>query len=198
MTTEAATNYWRIQKEYPFPFTRRRRLYELNYLLPRIQAAGGSKLLDLGCGDGALLECLIRMTDYEKFYGYDVSRNLLRDIDPRVITAVYDIAGTDPLPCVDATIIAGVIQYIFESDKVVSLLARVTSPIIWIRSTCTLRDKAELVVTDEYASCYRTVTETHALISKHFQVTSVDRIYPDHLESAFGTKQFYFEARRNK
>ena len=52
------------------------------------------------------------------------------------------------------------------------------------------------VVKDGYASNYRTLAETLALLSRHYQVTAVDRIYPDELESAFGTKQFYFEARR--
>jgi hypothetical protein len=38
--------------------------------------------------------------------------------------------------------------------------------------------------------------ETHALLSRRYEVSAVDRIYPDELESAFGTKQFYFELRR--
>ena len=45
-------------------------------------------------------------------------------------------------------------------------------------------------------SYYRTVPKTHALLSSTFEVTAVDRVYPDELESSFGTKQFYFEARR--
>lgn len=199
MTTEIATAFWQAQDQYPFPFTRRRRLHELNFLVPRLFKAEGKRLLDLGCGDGSLLECLLRTTDFEEFYGYDVSANLLRSIDPRINTAVYDIAHPGPLPDVDATIIAGVIQYLFEDEQVTDLLARVTSPVVWIRSTCTLRSEDESVVNQEgYASKYRTVPNTHALIAAHFEVTSVDRAYPDELESAFGTKQFYFEARRRK
>lgn len=196
MTTETATAFWTSQAQYPFAFTRRRRLHELNYLVPRLERTGGRRLLDLGCGDGSLLECLLRLTDFEEFHGYDVSESLMRGIDPRVKTAVFDIARPGPLPEVDATIVAGVIQYVFDDEAVGALLARVTSPVIWLRSTCTLKAEAEPVVRDGYASKYRTVPGTHALLARHFEVTAVDRVYPDELESAFGTKQFYFEGRR--
>lgn len=196
MTTDTARSYWQSQTEYPFPFTRRRRIHELNYLVPRLARANGRSLLDLGCGDGSLLECLLRLTDYEEFHGYDVAENLLRDIDPRVRTAVYDIAQPGPLPEVDAAIVAGVIQYIFDDELVGALFERITAPVVWVRSTCSLGASAERVVRDGYASNYRTVPETWALLSRHHQVTAVDRIYPDEIESAFGTKQFYFEARR--
>ena len=126
----------------------------------------------------------------------DVAADLMRDIDPRVQTAVIDIASPAPLPEVDAVICAGVIQYVFEDAAVAALLARIRAPVIWIRSTCTLLPERENVERDGYASCYRTVPETHALISENHRVTGVDRVYPDEVESKFGTKQFYFEARR--
>lgn len=198
MSTQTAKTFWQSQTEYPFAFTRRRRIHELNYLVPRLAKVQGKRLLDLGCGDGSLLECLLRVTDFEEFHGYDVAADLLRDIDPRVHTAVYDIANPGPLPDVDAVIVAGVIQYVFDDAIVEALFARMTAPVVWIRSTCTLQQQAELVVKDGYASKYRTLQETLALLSPHYQVTAVDRIYPDELESAFGTKQFYFEARRLK
>ena len=47
MTTETATNFWQSQSAYPFPFTRRRRIHELNYLLPRLERLAGTSLLDL-------------------------------------------------------------------------------------------------------------------------------------------------------
>ena len=196
MTTETATSYWQSQKQYPFPFTRRRRIHELNYLVPRLARTQGKRLLDLGCGDGSLLECLLRLTDFEEFHGFDVAADLLRGIDPRVHTQVYDITRPGPLPAVDAVICAGVIQYVFDDETVAALFGRIEAPIVWIRSTCTLQAQRESVDRDGYASCYRTVPETFALIARRFDVTSVDRIYPDEIESAHGTKQFYFEARR--
>ena len=196
MTTETATAFWKSQSQYPFAFTRKRRIHELNYLVPRLARAGGKSLLDLGCGDGSLLECLLRLTDFEEFYGYDVSADLLRGIDPRVKTAVFDIMKPGPLPQVDAAIVAGVIQYVFDDAAIDALFASMTAPIVWVRSTCTLKDQAERVDRDGYASYYRTVPQTHALLSRCYEISAVDRVYPDELESAFGTKQFYFEARR--
>lgn len=196
MSTETASAYWKAQTTYPFAFTRRRRIHELNYLVPRLAKCGGRRLLDLGCGDGSLLECLLRLTDFEELYGVDVSAELMRGIDPRVKTAVFDIANPGELPEVDAVIVAGVIQYVFDDEAVAALFARLGAPIVWVRSTCTLGERRENVERDGYASSYRTVPETHALIARHFEVTAVDRVYPDELESAFGTKQFYFEARR--
>lgn len=196
MTTQTATTYWQSQAKYPFPFTRRRRIHELNYLVPRLERAGARRLLDLGCGDGSLLECLLRLTDITEFHGYDVAADLMRGIDPRVHTAVYDISHPRDLPIVDATIVAGVIQYIFDDGIVADLFARITSPIVWVRSTCSLKADSEHVVRDGYASYYRTLPQTHGLLARHFEVVAVDRAYPDELESAFGTKQFYFELRR--
>jgi SAM-dependent methyltransferase len=196
MTTETARAYWQAQQHYPFEFTRRRRIHELDYLVPRLHRVQGKRLLDLGCGDGSLLECLLRLTDFEEFHGYDVAAGLLANIDPRVHTRVYDITRPGPLPVVDATIIAGVIQYVFDDAVVDELLSRITSSVVWIRSTCTLQPAREEVVDGDYASCYRTVPETHELIARHFAVVSIDRVYPDEIESKFGTKQFYFEGRR--
>src|SRR5437763_1856567 len=51
MSTEASTAFWKSQTQYPFAFTRRRRIHELNYLVPRLEKTGGKRLLDLGCGD---------------------------------------------------------------------------------------------------------------------------------------------------
>jgi hypothetical protein len=196
MTTQTATAYWQSQSEYPFPFTRRRRIHELNYLLPRLERSGCKSLLDLGCGDGSLLECLLRLTDIEVMHGYDVSSSLMAGIDPRIRTAVFDIARPGELPAVDGTVIAGVIQYVFDDEIVADLLSRITSPVLWMRSTCSLKPEAERVTRDGYASYYRTLPQTYDLLARHFEVAAVDRAYPDVLESPFGTKQFYFEAKR--
>lgn len=196
MSTQAATAFWQAQEVYPFPFTKRRRLHELNYLVPRIHEQAPKSILDLGCGDGSLLEVLLRLTEVEKFYGYDIAQSLLTGIDDRVETAIYQLDQPGPLPQVDATIIASAIQYIFDDDTIERLLREITSDILWLRTSCTLQSEDETVQRDGYVSLYRTLPNTHALISRVFTVTAVDRVYPDAIESPFGTKQFYFEARR--
>lgn len=196
MSTQTASAYWQAQEVYPFPFTKKRRLHELNYLVPRILERDPRSLLDLGCGDGSLLEILLRITDVEKFYGFDIAETLLEKIDDRVETAVYYMDQPTPLPQVDVTIIGSSIQYIFDDDAVERLLREVTSDVVWIRSSCTLQAQDESIERDGYASLYRTVPNTFALISRVFKVSAVDRVYPDAIESPFGTKQFYFEAHR--
>jgi SAM-dependent methyltransferase len=196
MSTEIASRFWKEQQAYPFPFTNHRRIHELNYLVPRLKKVEGKRLLDLGCGHGALLECLVHLTDFEQFYGFDIAEDLLAGINPRVKTEVYDFTQPRPLPEVDVTIIAGVIQYIFSDEAVDRVLALTTSQVVYVRSTCTLKPEDEPVVRDGYASLYRTVSHTLALLGKHFEVSAVDRVYPDEIESPYGTRQFYFEARR--
>ena len=196
MSTEKAKAYWTGQGEYPFAFTRHRRIHELNYLVPKLRKIEGTRLLDLGCGDGALLECLVHLTGFEHFHGCDIAEDLLKKVRPDVHTFVYDLAAGGSLPEVDATIIAGVIQYVFDDEAVDRVLSEITSPVAFIRSTCTLKAEDEAVEKDGYASLYRTLPHTHALISRQFEIRAVDRVYPDEIESPFGTKQFYFEAWR--
>ena len=87
------------------------------------------------------------------------------------------------------------IQYVFDDESVAALFARSTRPSIWVRSTCTLtRQRENGVDRDGYASCYRTVPETHALIARHFDVTAVDRVYPDELESAYRHQTVLFRS----
>lgn len=198
MSTQTATSFWQAQEAYPFPFTKRRRIHELNYLVPRILERAPDSVLDLGCGDGSLLEILLRITEVEKFYGFDIAENLLKKIDDRVHTAVYQMDDPGPLPQVDATIIGSSIQYIFDDNAVERLLREVTSDIVWIRSSCTLESEDEPLERNGYASLYRTVPNTHALISRVFTVSAVDRVYPDAIESPYGTKQFYFQAHRRE
>ena len=160
-----------------------------------MEKAGGKSKLDLGCGDGSLLACLIRLTDFEEYYGLDVAQDLLKEVDPRVKTAVYDLLSPGPLPATDVTIVAGVIQYVFDDEAVRRALSLIHSPLVLVRSTCTLLPEDERVVRDDYGSLYRTLQHTLALLSEDFVVAAVDRVYPDEIESKFGTKQFYFEAR---
>jgi hypothetical protein len=44
----------------------------------------------------------------------------------------------------------------------------------------------------KYSSLYRTVPEMINIIKKHFKIIEINKIYPDEIESEFGTKQIAF------
>jgi len=196
---EIAKKFWESKKKYPkYDNIKQRRFYELNYLIPRLK---GNSLLDLGCGDGALLECLLRLTDL-KLYGYDLSENLLNNIDKKIETKIYDCYNPGPLPKTDITIFASVIVYLFDDKVVDKILSLIKSDTLFIRAPCTLKDKDELInsysekLEEQYAALYRTVPHLFELINRHFIIEDVTRVYPDEIESNFGTKQFYFKCVR--
>ena len=89
----------------------------------------------------------------------------MRAIDSRIRTFEFDISKPCELPKVDATIVAGVIQYVFDDDVVADMLERITSPIVWVRSTCSLDSQGEKVVRDGYASFYRMYRHSCAVIA---------------------------------
>lgn len=194
-----AKKFWEGQKEYPkYGTIKERRLHEINYIIPWVRHS--NSLLDLGCGDGALVNCLLELTDIEKFYAYDLSKNLMKN--SRVKTKVYDCYSDDPLPQVDTTIFAGVMPFIFEEDVLDRLLSRMDTRNLLVRTPCTMQQEDEYVNTyseklgENYASLYRTVDNVERILSKHFKVKRIDRVYPDEIESEFGTKQYYFVCQR--
>ena len=72
---------------------------------------------------------------------------------------------------------------------------------LFLRSPCTLKAEDEYVnvysdkLKSNYSSKYRTVSNMIKSLEKYFVIESIDRVYPDNIESEFDTKQFYFCAR---
>lgn len=200
---DTAQQFWESRKEYPpYPFIKERRLHELNYLVPKLKGMGS--VLDLGCGDGALIKCLHELTDVKEYYAYDYSASLLSKVpdslaDASIVKKQYDCYSGDPLPHTAVTIMGGLIQYIFDDEVVKEMLKQIKSRYVYVRSACTEKLHDEEVNTysealkENYASLYRTVENTQALLETRFDVVDVIRIYPDEIESKFGTKQYYFE-----
>lgn len=196
-----AKDFWTSKKTYPeYGTIKQRRLHELNYLVPKLK---GKTILDLGCGDGALANCLINLIDFEKFYAYDWSESLIENLNPQIIKQVYDCNNPQTLPKVDVIIFAGVVPFIFDDEKLLSLFNYFDANEIFIRAPCTEKNEREIVKTysehlkENYASVYRTVSELSKLINKKFNLLNVTRVYPDDIESNFGTKQYYFHALKN-
>lgn len=197
MSKETSNTFWKNKTKYPNydAFIKQRRLYEINYLLPRLK---GESLLDLGCGNGALLECLLHLTNL-KLYGYDLSENLLKNINPLIETKVYDCYNLEPLPKTDITVFASVIVYLFDDVIIDKVLSLINSNTLFLRAPCTLKDEDELINTfskqlqEKYSARYMIVPHVLNLLDKHFIVEDITRIFPDEIESKYGTKQFYFK-----
>lgn len=194
---ETAKKFWQDSVEYPeYGNIKERRLYELNYLVPRLK---GNSLLDLGCGDGALLNCLVHLTQFCCFYGYDLSENLLKRVNSSVKVKTYDCYNPEPLPDTDVTIMAGVLPFLFENETANTILGLIRSPVLFLRSPCALGGNSITVnkfssdLQRDYASLYRTLPEVMELVGNHFRIEAVDRIYPDDIESKYGTKQYYIK-----
>ncbi len=198
MSKETSLEFWKNTTEYPnFGNIKERRLYEINYLIPRLH---GESILDLGCGDGSLLNCLINLIDSNSFYGFDISKNMLNNLNKSIKKQVFDFYNykKSDLPTVSDVILAGSLQYVFDDNTILKLLADLKTKKVFIRSACTLTNERLVVnnfskiLNKNYSSIYRTVPEMIDLISKSFKIESIDRIYPDNIESKFETKQFYF------
>ena len=192
---DTAKRFWEGVIEYPMFGSKQRRLHEVAWLIPKLD--GVETLLDLGCGSGELLELLLRMTDIKKFYGRDLSANLLAKVDKRINTDTYDIYLGGQLPKVDAIILGGVLQYIFEDDIILKLLESLNCKKLFVRSAC---NSEELVINKfseemggEYSSRYMTLEYLLKLLSHSFAIVDVRRAYPDNIESKYGTKQWFIE-----
>lgn len=199
--TETAKEFWKNQKTYPkYGTIKQRRLYELNYLIPHLK--GVESILDIGCGDGAVIKCLQHLTDIEKYYACDIAEDLMKDIPAE--TFICDCTNPPDFPEVDFTMCAGVIPYIFEDNSVIDLLKSIKSKRVYIKAPCTLLPEDDLVNTfseklqAEYASRYRTVDSMKELIEQVFEIQEVVRAYPDDIESEFGTKQYIFLCSKQK
>jgi len=201
MSKSVAKEFWTTQTEYPeYGTIKQRRLHELQYLVPRLK---GETLLDLGGGDGALLNCLIELTDFNEYHGYDFAVHLIKNLHSKIQARNFNVYEDDlsTLPKVDNIICAGMMPFIFEDEIVEKIYASLNTKKLFLRAPCTLKSEDEYVnvysekLKSNYSSKYRTVTNMIKSLEKHFVIESIDRVYPDSIESEFDTKQFYFCAR---
>ncbi len=200
---KVAIDFWMNRKDYPnYPHTDKRRQIDLKFILDNIFNC--QSVLDLGCGDGAILCALKNLTNIKKFYGYDISLGLLKNLaanwgrSDNLKIKHINFLDIKKLPSVDLTLCLGIFPYIFEDEALINLLKKINTDILIVRSPCTLKQEDEIINTyskelaSNYAAIYRTVEKCYEILSHEFNIVKNIRAYPDEIESKYGTKHFYF------
>jgi trans-aconitate methyltransferase len=209
---KTSRDFWAKQIKYPgYDYIKDRRLYELLYTLDKIKKYNPDKIVDLGCGTGSTVTLLRELCYVNEYYCYDVSDSMLSTIDKNtdrdsiVKTGVIDFTKKDyVLPDnLDLCICYGLLQYI-NDESVTNLLSKLNSKHILFRNACepekrnTINTYSEKLNSD-YGCTYRTVEEYLEFFKKSgLRVINYERCYPDDIESAYGTKQYFFECENEK
>jgi len=210
--TRVSNSFWANQPaKYPnYETTKQRRFHEMIYLVEKLKQmkdADLQSLTDIGCGTGATITLLQELTDFKTYHCYDISPAMLSTIDvsskrgARVQTTVLDftkIDSTHNFPDTDVTLCFGVLQYLSDADSTV-LLERLKGNILFLRDACYLPHEGEQYVNTfstqlnaKYSCRYRTLTNYIALCTAAgWQLNDVRRAFPDEIESAYGTKQWF-------
>jgi SAM-dependent methyltransferase len=206
--TSTARDFWFTRNSYPpYDHVQERRYHDVQYLVPRLKR---ERLLDLGCGDGVTSLLLSQVTSAVTLYElWDLNPLFLSNLSTRWLgPAELRVRQRDLLTCQSGfhqytTLLLGVLPYIFEDKDVVRLLRRIRGFQTFVRVPCAdhkrvVINKYSRLLEGQYAACYRTVGEMLQLIEKAGKkVVEVDRIWPDNIESRFGTHQWMFHLERN-
>lgn len=201
---DVAAGFWKSVDTYPaYEHIKHRRYFEVSYVLQKIGFAPLDSLVDVGCGDGGFVKCIDCLLDIKDIYCYDYSMSLMKNIaDQRYHKSYFDC--NDPqtlnlLPTCDLLMFGGVVNFIFTDQQVINLMNRFDAKHIFIRTPCTRKDSDEVINTysdklnADYASIYRTVKNIIRLIeAAGLKILEFRRIYPDDIESSFGTRQWMF------
>jgi len=111
--------------------------------------------------------------------------------------------NTADFPRSDLTLFIGALHYLFDEATVINrLLDRINSPQLILIAPCTLKDNDEFInkysteLKTQYAALYRTVDSLRNILETRFHIEDCERIYPDSIESKYGTKQYAFNCYR--
>jgi len=201
--------FWKTRKKYP-PVTCnfQRRYLDLGIILKYID--GVHSILDLGCGEGQNLLLLRELTDIESYYGYDLSEVFIKNLIkrwgkyPGLETKAANFTKTNNLPETDMCICMGAMLYVFDDNDLKYMLSNINSKLFICRVPCNLEsdrleiDKFSEDYDENYAAVYRTIPEYISILSESFIIKSINRCYPDEIESKYGTKHFFFVCKKLK
>jgi SAM-dependent methyltransferase len=208
MSYKIAKDFWRKREQYPdYKDTKHRRILDVNFVTGH--SKDPSSVLDLGCADGYLLIALRGCTNIKRFYGYDISENLLNELRLKWGTAedletkVCDFTKYINYPQVDLTLSMGLLPYIFEDDDLCSILENIKSDALIVRAPCTVKGQDEYINTysddldSKYSAIYRTSQNYLTILKLFYTNVYFERSYPDKIESNYGTKHFFFVCERS-
>jgi SAM-dependent methyltransferase len=204
--SKVAENFWLTRCEYPpVVYNFQRRYLDLGIILDYID--GVESILDLGCGEGQLLLMLRELTDIKDYYGYDLSKTFIENLRHRwgnnsgLTTQEGNFTTISDFPTTDMCVCMGAALYVLDDKIIKNTLSNLKSKIFILRVPCSMNDRVEIdkfskEFDADYAAVYRTIPDYISILSDSFDIKSMDRCYPDSIESKYGTKQFFFVCKR--
>ena len=202
---KVAEKFWKTRNEYPpVIYNYQRRYLDIGIILDYIENV--ESILDIGCGEGQVLLMLRELTSISEYHGHDLSPVFINNLNkrwglwPGLNTKVTSFTKTE-LPETDMAVCMGAMLYVFDDDDLKHMLSNVRSNIFICRVPCSMEARIEInkfsaEFESDYAAVYRTIPEYISILSNDFNVKSIDRCYPDEIESKHGTKQFFFVCSR--
>jgi len=205
--SKVAEKFWISRNEYPpVIYNFQRRYLDLGIILDHIDDV--ESILDLGCGEGQVLLMLRELTAIKDYYGYDLSKTFIDNLilrwgnnTPKLIAQEMNFTKFDDFPTTDMCVCMGVALYVLDDKILKDTLSNLKSNIFIFRAPCSMNDRVDInkfskEFNANYAAVYRTIPEYISILSDSFNIESIDRCYPDSIESKHGTKQFFFICKR--
>lgn len=209
--SKTAEKFWKNREKYPpVIYNFQRRYLDIGVIIENITNV--NSILDLGCGEGQVLLILRELTDIKNYYGYDLSSVFIKNLINRwgnwsgLRTKIINFTTFDEFPKTDMCVCMGVLLYIYSDILLKDMFKCIKSKVFIVRAPCSLDDRLEIDKFSEefeenYAAVYRTIPEYISILSESFDIKSIDRCYPDEIESKYGSKQYFFvceNRRRNE
>ncbi|MDD5596353.1 MAG: class I SAM-dependent methyltransferase [Victivallaceae bacterium] len=203
---EVIQKFWRSRGSDATWLSGQRLFANINWIIPKVQQ-NTDVIMDIGAGSGELTMALALFLDFKKCHLLDINENLLNEagkkihfINPKaqIYCNAIDISDLKEFSTVDLCLCLGVIIYLLDDDILRKFLAKINCKQLFLRAPCTLKDEDEEICTysealqAKYAAKYRTVNNTVSIIEEFFAIKEYGRVFPDSIESKFGTKQYMF------
>lgn len=189
---ETAINFWRnadigkLAKHWKY---KEKTPYDIMAVLPHVVESKG--IWDVAAGDNRIVLTLsVIMPDMHM---------MSSDISPKVDgVKEWNIGNGVPIwmpNCVDTVLLLGVIQYMDDAALEFALLKLKGFKVV-VKTPCPVQDIHVCKPSDEmggtYESYYRSASTVMRMVCKNHNISHMGTVYPDHLESKYGSIQRMF------